>query len=282
MDKRARAELFRIRLKEAMARRQLNQSGLARASGLDRSTLSQLLVADEPRLPSGQALGEIASALQVSADWLLGLTSHRGVASEILEQAMQVTEAARHPVDQQVFNWMAEAAGSKVRHVPAGLPDIFKQDAVFDFEYAEPVRRTPAQAITDARDQLDLIRRPDYDLEICLSRQTIEGFARAEGRWQGLSLETRISQLEGMAERVDSFYPAVRFFAFDAGTHFSVPFSVYGQKRVAIYIGQRYLAFTATRYVREMSRHFDDLIRSATIHAHEMADWLAAEAKAIR
>ena len=52
-------------------------------------------------------------------------------------------------------------------------------------------------------------------------------------------------------------------------------------QRVAIYVGQRYLAFTAPRYVQLMARHFDDLVRAAVVHGHEAATWIAGLAKKV-
>ena len=72
MDKRDRAETFKARLNDAVERAGWSQSRLAEMAGLDRSTVSQLMGAETPRLPSGQALAEIAAALQISSDWLLG------------------------------------------------------------------------------------------------------------------------------------------------------------------------------------------------------------------
>lgn len=282
MDKRDRAEIFKTRLNDAVDRAGWTQMRLADATGLDRSTVSQLLKADEPRLPSGQALGQIAAALEVSADWLLGLSNHRGAASEILEQAVQMTEAVRHPVDEQVLAWTAEVPGAKIRHVPAGLPDIFKTDEVLTFEYEEAVRRTPTQAINDSEAQLDLLRRPETDLEIAVPVQTFEAFARGQGQWQGLSAAARKRQLSEMARALDEFYPSARLYAFDLRHRYSVPFSVYGQQRVAIYVGQRYLAFTAPRYIQLMARHFDDLVRAANVHGHEASSWVAELATKVR
>lgn len=282
MDKRDRAHLFRDRLTEAMALQACSQAELARLAELDRSTVSQLLGSDVPRLPSGHALGQIASALQVSSDWLLGLTAHRGVASEILEQAVQMTEAPQHPVDEQVLAWTAEVAGAKIRHVPAGLPDIFKTDDVLTFEYKDAVRRTPQQAITDAEAQMNLLQRPETDMEMAVPVQRFEAFAQGAGQWRGLSAKVRQRQLETMAEALDKLYPSARLYAFDMLERYSVPFSVYGQQRVAIYIGQRYLAFTATRYIQLMARHFDDLVRSAKVHAHEAPAWLTELAKGVK
>ena len=274
--------MFRDRLREAVAHRDWSQSRLAEEAKLDRSTVSQLLSSEAPRLPSGQALGEIAGALQVSADWLLGLSNHRGAASEILEQAVQMTEAVRHPVDEQVLAWTREAAGTKLRHVPAGIPHVFKTQDVLMFEYEDAVRRTPQQAISDAEAQLELLRRPETDLEIALSVQIMQAFAAGQGQWQGLARGARKRQLASMADNLAEFYPSVRLYAFDLKQRHSVPFSVYGQQRVAIYVGQRYLAFTAPRYVQLMARHFDDLIRAAAVHGHEAAAWVAGLARTVR
>lgn len=282
MDKRERAEQFRNRLADALNRQGWTQGQLAEAAELDRSTVSQLLGGDEPRLPSAQALGQIAFALQVSADWLLGLTAHRGAASEILEQAVQMTEAVRHPVDEQVLAWSQEVAGAKIRHVPAGLPDIFKNDEVLTFEYEDAVRRTAQQAITDAAAQMSLLKRPETDMEIAVPLQNFEAFALGQGQWQGLSAGVRRRQLTEMAETLADLYPSARLYGFDLRQRYSVPFSVYGHRRVAIYIGQRYLAFTATRYIQLMARHFDDLVRAALVHGHEAADWVAGLTRRVK
>ena len=282
MDKRDRAELFRDRLHAAVDRVGWTQSRLADATSLDRSTVSQLLASPSARLPSGHALGQIAAALQVSSDWLLGLSNHRGAASEVLEQAVQMTEIPRHPVDEQVLAWTREAAGAKIRHVPAGVPDIFKNSDVLTFEYEDAVQRTPAQAISDADAQMALLRRPETDMEIAVAVQTMETFALGQGQWQGLSVASRRKQLVDMADNLGRFYPSARLYGFDVRQRYSVPFSVYGQQRVAIYVGQRYLAFTAPRYIQLMARHFDDLVRAADVHGHEASDWVVDLARKVR
>ena len=72
MDKRKRADLFRSRLKEAMLRKGVTKSALSRETKVDRSTIGQLLKHDYPRLPNAQLAANIANALAVSTDWLLG------------------------------------------------------------------------------------------------------------------------------------------------------------------------------------------------------------------
>ena len=77
MDKRDRAEIFKQRLNDAVTRAGWSQTQLATAAGLDRSTVSQLLSGEEPRLASGQALAEftvdlIARARAKGLDPLIG------------------------------------------------------------------------------------------------------------------------------------------------------------------------------------------------------------------
>ncbi|AMN54249.1 MULTISPECIES: helix-turn-helix domain-containing protein [Stappiaceae] len=273
MDKRDRAVLFRERLSDALRSRDMNRSDLARGAGLDRSTVSQLLSEDAPRLPNGQALAAIATALSVSSDWLLGLSTHRGAAAEILDQAVQVAETERHPVDEHLLAWYRDAVGAKIRHVPANLPDVLKTEAVLAFEYSGETLRTADQAITGTRDQRALLSRAESDMEIALSKEALEGFARGEGLWQGLPVDLRREQLEVMGLTLSELYPSLRLHLFGATDRFSAPFTVFGQKWAALYLGQRYLAFSNTRHVQLFSSHFDDLVRHAVIRSHEAGDF---------
>ena len=66
--------LFKQSVQQAMDRIAISKSALARQTSDDRSTIGQLLNADEPRLPNAQLTADMAVALGVSTDWLLGLT----------------------------------------------------------------------------------------------------------------------------------------------------------------------------------------------------------------
>lgn len=281
MDKRDRAELFRERLSDALRSRDMNRSDLARGAGLDRSTVSQLLSDDVPRLPNGQALAAISSALGVSSDWLLGLSTHRGAAAEILDQAVQVAETERHPVDEHLLAWYRDAVGAKVRHVPANLPDVLKTEAVLAYEYAGETLRTADQAITGTRDQRALLGRAETDMEIALSKEALEGFARGEGLWTDLPAEMRREQLEAMGRSLSDLYPSLRLHLFAANDRYSAPFTVFGQKWAALYLGQRYLAFSNTRHVQLFSSHFDDLVRHAVVRSHEAGEFAATLARSV-
>ncbi|MEP3049694.1 MAG: helix-turn-helix domain-containing protein [Roseibium sp.] len=273
MDKRDRAVMFRERLANALQDRDMNRSDLARSAQLDRSTVSQLLSDETPRLPNGQALAAIATALSVSSDWLLGLSTHRGAAAEILDQAVQVAETDRNPVDEHLLAWYRDAVGAKIRHVPANLPDVLKTEAVLAHEYAGETVRTADQAIIDTRDQRALLHRAESDMEICLSKEALEGFARGEGLWSGLSVDIRREQLKVMGKTLGELYPSLRLHLFGANDRFSAPFTVFGQKWAALYLGQRYLAFSNTRHVQLFASHFDDLVRHALIRSHEASDF---------
>ena len=113
IDKRDRASLFRRRLATAMTTKGTTQAALARTIGVDRSTISQLLGADESRLPNAQVVAECAAALGVTADWLLGLSDRPEQAADLLAASMTMTPAQRALVDEQIFEWHREADGYK-------------------------------------------------------------------------------------------------------------------------------------------------------------------------
>jgi hypothetical protein len=50
---------------------------------------------------------------------------------------------------------------------------------------------------------------------------------------------------------------------------YSVPYTIFGPYRAAIYVGDMYLVLNATAPIRTLTRHFDNLIRAADVNAHE-------------
>jgi transcriptional regulator with XRE-family HTH domain len=168
IDKRIRSEHFRDRLWTAMLRSGLTQSGLARAILVDRSTVSQLLSDTTVRLPNAQVIAACATVLNVSADWLLSLLDRPKSAAELLADALSLTTAPRALVDEQVFAWHKEAAGYKIRHVPATLPDMFKTREMLEWENAPHLGRTSIQAVNTSEDRLAWMRRSTSDFKIAL------------------------------------------------------------------------------------------------------------------
>lgn len=281
MDKRERAGLFRQRLLEAMERAGTSRSALARHASADRSTISQLLSPDAPRLPNAHLAAELATALGVSADWLLGLTERPERPGDVLAAAVTMTEAARAVADEKILDWHREAEGYKVRHVPATMPDMLKTEAMLRWEYAAFLGRTPDQAVGAMRDRLDWLRGTPSDYEIALPLHELEALARGEGYYRGLDAAVRADQLERMADVCDEFYPVLRIFLFDARTVFSAPVTIFGPLMAVIYVGRVYLAFRERRRVTSLTRHFDWLVREAVVDARQVAGHIrAAKARA--
>ena len=133
-----------------------------------------------------------------------------------------------------------------------------------------------------ANTHIDYARRPETEIEVCSSCQSVEAFARGEGVWQGLVPRVRREQIEHMAGLVDELYPTYRWFLFDERERVSVPFSVFGPKRAAIYVGDMYFVFTSTEHIRALSRHFDGLVRHARVQANDCAAFLRGLLRHVR
>jgi transcriptional regulator with XRE-family HTH domain len=98
MAKRDRHNFFRLRLQEAMSAQSMTKSTLSRATGVDRSTIGQLLKNDVPRMPNAQLAADIAEALGISSDWLLGLTHRPEKPADILASSLSLSPAKRTSV----------------------------------------------------------------------------------------------------------------------------------------------------------------------------------------
>jgi len=268
IDKRDRATLFRSRLALAMEGR--SQADLARATGLDRSTISALL-APGVRLPNAQAAADCASVLGVSCDWLLGLTNHRAPPDQLAAEAVRLVPAARALFDDTILTWHREAKGAKIRHVPATLPDLFKTPEVLAFEYAATLG-DPGPALQAFKAQREGLEATLPDFEIALPRHEMVSFASGTGYWSGLPATARRAQLDHLAKRLDARYPALRLYLFDAHQVYSAPVTVFGAARAVVYLGQQYLVFSDPAKVAEVARHFDHLVREAGHSARATPD----------
>ena len=276
VDKRDRATLFRARLAEAMEQSGETQSGLARATKVDRSTISQLLTDDGARLPNGHLVASCAASLGVSADWLLGLTDRPEMAAQLVADALSMPEAARALIDEQIFDWHREAAGYKIRHVPAMLPDMLKTRDVLRWEYEPSLGKTTDQAIGASDDRLRLMRDAQSDYEIAMPLYELESFATGTGYYAGLDRDLRVAQLETILDLHDQLYPTLRIYLFDGRKLFSAPLTTFGPLLAVIYLGSSYLAFRDVERVQAISRHFDRLVREANVPAHDLQGHIRA------
>lgn len=270
IDKRDRAQLFRTRLGQAMARQTTSQAGLARAIGVDRSTVSQLLGGDGARLPNAHVVAGCASALNVSADWLLGLTDRPELAADLIAAAMEVTRAPRALIDEQILAWHQEAAGYKIRHVPATLPDMLKLPDLLVWEYGPSLGRTTSQAIGASQDRLRLMQDARSDYEIAMPLFELHSFATGTGYYDGVPAALRKAQLDHFAALHTDLYPTLRIHLFDARRLYSAPVTVFGPLLAVLYLGQDYLAFRDTQRVQFMTRHFDTLVREACVTPRDL------------
>ncbi len=274
IDKRDRALHFRQRLARAMQERNVSQSALARSIGVDRSTVSQLLTGAGARLPNAHVVGSCASALGVSADWLLGLSNRPESAAELLASSLTLTEAARALVDERIFEWHQEAAGYKIRYVPATLPDMLKTRAVLEWEYAPHLGRTADQAIGASADRLAWMRSAQSDYEIAMPLYELHSFAYATGYYEGLPLQVRLDQIDHLLSVCEQLYPRLRIYLFDAKRLYSAPVTIFGPLLCVFYAGSHYMAFRDRDRIEVFTLHFDRLVREADMTARDFPDHL--------
>src|SRR3546814_11663643 len=109
--------------------------------------------------------------------------------------------------DERLTRWRAEAVGYKIRYVPATLPDLLKSEEIIGYEYVRQGSSMPAFRLEQAESRLAYSRRPETDLEVCSSLQSIEGFARGQSLWATLQDATRKLQLVANISLGDDLQP---------------------------------------------------------------------------
>ncbi|MEP5732314.1 MAG: transcriptional regulator [Sulfitobacter sp.] len=274
IDKHTRADLFRVRLTQALSASGLSQSALARGIGADRSTLSQALGDTGARLPSAHIVGACAHILGVSSDWLLGLSDRHETAADLVSNSFAITQAPRALVDEQIYAWHREAAGYKIRHVPATLPDMLKTEDMLRWEYGPHLGRTTEQAIGASRDRLDWIRGAGSEYEIALPLHELLSFVRGTGYYAGLNAPLRLAQTDQLIALSRQLYPRLRIYQFDARRLFSAPVTIFGPLLAVFYAGGHFMAFRDRARIETFTSDFDILIREAAHTARDFPDQL--------
>lgn len=272
-DKRELAALFRERLGILMARRGEPPSRFAARVGLDRSALSHFLDSASTRMPRAEALCDIARSEGVTTDWLLGLTQSASDAATIAP-AIEIEQADHGRGDTLLANWHQQAVGYKIRYVPGTIPDLLRTEAVLAYEFGAPETVKAAAKADQGRRLLAYTRRPETDMEVCMPLQTLDQLAGGTGIWAGLPEDDRREQLRHMARLVDELYPTFRLFLYDARARFSPPYTVFGPQRAALFLGSFYLVVNSVEHIRALTRHFDMLIRAASIGPDRAASHL--------
>lgn len=276
MDRQETVEAFQRNLAEVIERSGQSRSAFAQRLGLDRSTLSQLLAPGNLRLPRAETIAAIAGAEQVSVDWLLGLSQEGQIGTDVVDQELEISPGAASPADERLERWHAEAVGYKIRYIPTTLPDLLKSEEVIEFEFRGRGEGAPVARLQEAEHRLAYSRRPETDMEVCTSFQSVESFVRGEGIWRTLPLPVRRRQVETMIRLLDELYPTFRWFLFDGLRNYCPPMTIFGPQRVAVYFGTMYFVFNSTEQIRELTRHFDRLIRAATVQPPDVGRYLAS------
>jgi transcriptional regulator with XRE-family HTH domain len=273
LDTRDLGPIFRERLQILIGRATVTRAAFAKSIGIDRSALTQLLSEGSLRLPRADTLRRIAGTYAVSLDWLLGLSQDETLAAEI-RPALEIAEAEGLDQETLIERWHKETVGYKIRYVPAQIPDLLRTPEVIAYEYSGRAAPSPSWQLRDAEFRLDYNRRPETDMEVCMPRQRLGLLAEGKGLWAGLDLKARRNQIEYMARLVDELYPGFRLFLYDQRRTYSIPYTVFGPLRAAIYVGEMYLVLNATEHIRSLTRHFDNLIRHAVVNANESAEFI--------
>ncbi len=280
-DKRELAAVFRERLGLLLARRGEPPARFATRVGLDRSALSHFLDTTSTRMPRTEALCDIARAEGVTTDWLLGLTQSETDAADIAP-ALEIERTENGHGETLLASWHQQAIGYKIRYVPCTVPDLLRTEAVTAYEFGQDESAQAAAKADQGRRQLDYTRRPETDMEVCMPVQTLEALAEGSGVWSHLDANDRRAQLEHMARLVDELYPTFRLFLFDGRHHFAAPYTVFGPQRAALYLGTLYLVVNSVEHIRALPRHFDGLIRNATLGPDRAGAHIEALARNVR
>jgi hypothetical protein len=179
-------------------------------------------------------------------------------------------------IDDHIFAWHQEAKGYKIRHVPAGLPDMLKTVDMLHWEYAPSMGKTIDQAIGASTDRLNWMRSAGSDYEIAISMAELGTFAAGTGYYTGLAADVRRAQLTRFRDLHAQLFPALRLHLFDPRLLYSAPVTVFGPLLAVIYIGRNYLVFRDTDRVAAITIHFDHLVRQASIGQRELTEYFDA------
>ncbi len=273
MDKRDLSLLFKERLRQVVASHGEGRGHFMKSTGIDRSALSQFLSPETDRMPRAETLRRIASVSGVSVDWLLCLENAPEGRQEVTESVQiekEVQADGSTPLDQ----WRNEAQGYKLRTVPSTIPDIISLSPS-DAEDVHDARGAGAENV------LERISLNTIDVEVAMPLQTLQDLSERTGLWRGASRRDCRNQLLHMARICNENYPALRLHVYDGRKTYSAPFTVFGQQRVALYIGDAYLVVSSPDQVRGFARQFDRLVRHAVIGSDKIHETLQELADAV-
>ncbi|MEN8831474.1 MAG: hypothetical protein ABF285_01810 [Pacificibacter sp.] len=275
IDKRDTVAVFRSRLGMLITRRRETTSAFARRCKLDRSALSQFLDPGSVRLPRAETLTSIAVNEGVSIDWLLGISQDEESVGEVAS-LLNVERGQLGTRDSPLAKWHSDAIGYKIRYSPLSIPDLLRTEAVTEYEFDTNTRIQADVKQGQSRHQLDYSRKPETDMETVVPMRHLQDLASGTGAWAGLSRSHRKEQFDHMIQLIDELYPTFRLFLYDGRAHYCAPFTLFGPKRAAVFLGDMYLVINSVEHIRELTNFFDNIIRHAVVGPDRSSAWLKA------
>lgn len=264
------AEAFRVRLQKAFDAQSLNATNFCKTHKIDRTTFGQLLSSDYHRLPRADTIVQISNALGVSMDWLLGQSEYKSRGAEILDHALTIENTDNDATAEDIWlSWHEDASHQKIFHMPVTFPESLKTDDFFIYEYAPIIGEE--QAVREAH------KKPPMDVNeyaVCMSAQTLEDFALGRFIYKDMEVEKRVEQLEHMALLLDQNYPKYQMYLYDNRDVMVPSFTVFGTNRVALYINEKYLIYTAPQHIAFFREEFDFLIKCSIIFPHQVSQYV--------
>ena len=270
MDYASRVAVFRDRITQVMSKSNLNHSQFAKSIGVDRSTLSQLLSENALRLPRADTLASIAEHCNVSVDWLLGITDTGSLSTQLLTGPLELEQYCESNLETRLIQWYTEAQHYKVRYIPTTLPDFMKLEQVVACEYQRYGAGKIDQSIRESQFLLAQLRNGKSEMECCMSLQDLQSFARGQSVWGDVPLATRQQQLRHMIKLNQELYPRFRWYLFDGRKMYTAAFTIFGPLRAVVFLGQHFLVLNSAKHVQLLTRRFEDLIRHALVHPHDI------------
>ena len=265
-DKRDVAAVFRERMGLLIDQRRETLSSFARSVGIDRSALSQFLAPGSTRLPRAETLHAIAGTCGVSLDWLLGLIANEEQARTKPLQCWKWSKPTTGSTARCLNAWHREATGYKIRYIPSTLPDLSAHRSCQPDEFGSFERRSdrrkgrslprPAQLFPAARNRHGSLPALSAARILCPGRRHLDG-SLSQGPPRATATTWQTSPRKCI--RPSAFSCSIN------GRFPSAPYTVFGPKRAAIYLGKMYLVVNSVEQIKALTRHFDDLIRIATI-----------------
>lgn len=284
MDKKKCGKAFQQRLRTALEQTGDTVSGFCREHDLDRPTITQLLLAKDYRMPRGDTLAALATALNVSADWLLGLSEDPQKGIELVDAAINIGIERAVPSSLSIADWHRQVPDSKIRCVsPLGIPDQLKTDDTLLYEYL-PIYGTEkkVRAFIESADRRVITERRRKDYEVCISQQRLHDFAHGAWLWGSMPARQRRKQLEYMADEADALYPHFRLHVFDEMQMLSNSFYVFGSKAAMWVTDTGKLVFNRATHIDYFNNMFDSYIRHTVVHPHEAAAYIRKLAESVR